>query len=68
MLRGKPNPGSEKAIKQGCICPVLDNNYGLGGWFINGEIFFYIDPACLVHKDELNWPKHRDAIKNANQN
>lgn len=26
----KPNPGSEEAIKAGCLCPVMDNNNGKG--------------------------------------
>jgi len=26
----KPNPGSKEAIKQGCTCPVMDNNNGKG--------------------------------------
>jgi hypothetical protein len=26
----KPNPGSKEAIKQGCTCPVMDNNNGNG--------------------------------------
>ena len=36
-----PNPGSERAIAQGCICPVLDNCHGKfapygepNGWII----------------------------------
>ena len=37
--RGIPNPGSDEAIEQGCICPVLDNAHGreectLGLWWI----------------------------------
>lgn len=23
-----PNPGSDEAIKLGCICPVIDNGHG----------------------------------------
>lgn len=25
-----PNPGSEEARKQGCLCPVVDNEFGKG--------------------------------------
>ncbi len=44
-----PKPGSPEAIKQGCKCPVLDNNHGAGfpvtdtdgkkqtGYWMNGE-------------------------------
>ncbi|MBI2451155.1 MAG: hypothetical protein HYV52_02350 [Parcubacteria group bacterium] len=68
MLQGKPNPGSNEAIQQGCACPVLDNRYGAGAWFIGKEIFFYIDQSCPIHKEELNWPKNSDnPIKNTNQ-
>jgi len=37
-----PNPGSQAAVKQGCICAVLDNNRGRrapwppDGWWITG--------------------------------
>lgn len=44
-----PNPGSNEAVQQGCLCPVLDNRHGddeLGrtrGFWING--------GCPVHAD-----------------
>lgn len=41
----KPNPGSEEAIKQGCICPVIDNHYGEG--LPNGD--FWYTEGCPVH-------------------
>lgn len=25
-----PNPGSDEAIAQGCLCPVIDNGHGKG--------------------------------------
>lgn len=35
------NPGSDEAIEQGCICPVLDNNHGQGAdrgcWWITRD-------------------------------
>ena len=43
-----PNPGSEEAIKQGCTCPVLDNNYG-EGFPYDGETCFYISGDCPLH-------------------
>jgi hypothetical protein len=42
-----PNPGSDEAIADGCICAVLDNNHGLfapypdDGWWIT--------EGCRVH-------------------
>lgn len=45
----KPNPGSKEAQDMGCICPVLDNEYGdeklTGG-------MFYITEGCPVHGSE----------------
>ena len=43
----KPNPGSDKAIKRGCKCPVLDNGHGnkelgrIRGFWISGD--------CPIH-------------------
>lgn len=44
----KPNPGSDKAIVQGCKCPVLDNARGQGafGW---GEGAYWINEDCPLH-------------------
>lgn len=46
-----PNPGSDKAIEQGCTCPVLDNGHGdeeLGR--IRG---FWVSGNCPLHGREL---------------
>lgn len=40
-----PNPGSVEAYNQGCTCPVLDNEYGIG--IGNGE--FVISENCSIH-------------------
>ncbi len=41
----RPNPGSREAMAAGCICAVLDNNYGRfpdwPGWWIT--------VGCPVH-------------------
>jgi len=42
-----PNPGSEEAIEQGCICPVLDNDYG-AGYLGKSDVFVYTE-GCSVH-------------------
>jgi len=57
-----PNPGSSEAIKQGCACPVLDNNHGHGfptpgrGLHAKDEngydehaISFWINGECQLH-------------------
>lgn len=55
--------GSDAAIKQGCICPVMDNHHGKG-W--QGQEGIFIQTAgCKVHSlpasktkaadDEVRW-------------
>ena len=43
-----PNPGSDKAIKEGCRCPVMDNRYGLGA-YDGKEGTFWINEDCPLH-------------------
>ena len=42
-----PNPGSDEAIAQGCLCPILDNGHG------NDELGktrgFWIVSDCPLH-------------------
>ena len=33
MMKNVPNPGSDDAQKQGCICATLDNYHGWGSDF-----------------------------------
>lgn len=42
-MTDKPNPGSDAAIRQGCTCPVLDNDHGRG----SGPFWMSID--CQLH-------------------
>ena len=44
-----PNPGSKEAQEQGCTCPVLDNNYGKGFIWENGEKCFWMTDGCPLH-------------------
>ena len=46
-----PPPGSDEAIKKGCICPIEDNHYGDGcGWKgDNGEPLFWVTADCPLH-------------------
>lgn len=49
-----PNPGSDEALRLGCLCPVLDNAHGrgyLGGVKDpdTGETMFVITVGCAVH-------------------
>jgi hypothetical protein len=46
-MTDKPNPGSDEAINQGCICAVLDNFHGkTPPWAPNG---WWITEGCPVH-------------------
>jgi hypothetical protein len=42
-----PNPGSPKAVEEGCTCPVLDNRYGKGVRDDREE--FWIACQCPLH-------------------
>lgn len=46
-----PTPGSKEAIEQGCICPVMDNNYGEG--YMGQEGVFIYSTGCPVHGELL---------------
>lgn len=50
-----PNPGSDEAIEQGCICPVLDNNHGQGA---DGG-YWWITRDCPLHGAKERTMKHR---------
>lgn len=43
-----PPPGSDAAMRLGCMCPVVDNHHG-EGFKINGEIVFLYSDKCPVH-------------------
>lgn len=46
-----PNPGSDEAIEQGCLCPVLDNGHGRESMFGPNVWIFRAD--CPVHRPKL---------------
>lgn len=44
-----PNPGSKEAREQGCLCPVVDNEFGKG-YLGRGDRFGFIaDEDCPLH-------------------
>lgn len=55
------NPGSDEAIKDGCICPVLDNAHGKGVMGIGG-VWVYVE-NCPVHRHELALILHESKPK-----
>ena len=46
-----PNPGSDKAIKMGCTCPVMDNNHGKGFMYGDKKCFYW-NLDCPLHFPE----------------
>lgn len=50
MTKKVPNPGSDKAIKKGCVCPVLDNAHGKGAYGSTNS--FWISGDCPLHRPQ----------------
>jgi len=44
-----PNPGSDEAVKRGCICPVEENLRGLGVGKDRMQTFFTKRTDCPLH-------------------
>jgi hypothetical protein len=44
-----PKPGSDAALAQGCMCPVLDNAHGKGRGGDGDRWGFYINEGCPLH-------------------
>jgi len=53
-MTDKPTPGSDKAIANGCTCPVMDNGRGVG-FLVDGERQFWVSGGCPLH-DEATLP------------
>lgn len=47
------NPGSPRALKKGCTCPVLDNNRGRGFKYGDGGTCYYINEDCPLHGSKM---------------
>jgi len=57
-MSGRPNPGSNEAVEDGCLCPIVENNYGQAE--PDGDGMWWIDARCPVHPprpDETDWSK-----------
>lgn len=50
-----PKPGSDAAIKAGCMCPVLDNAHGIGYMGVPGNWVYTM--GCPFHDPEETSPK-----------
>lgn len=51
-MSDKPNPGSDEAQEQGCLCPVLDNGYGRGYRCLPG--IFVMREDCPLHGAQVS--------------
>ena len=49
-IHNAPNPGSDKALKKGCTCDVLNNHYGRGPErTIDHAWGWWITEGCPIH-------------------
>lgn len=46
----RPNPGSDEAIRQGCVCAILDNAHGRG--YMGQPGTFVYTQGCPVHDEQ----------------
>lgn len=60
-IENKPNPGSDEAIKMGCICPVLDNECGEG--YLGQKDTFIIWENCPIHGKEKEPQSNELSVK-----
>jgi hypothetical protein len=59
----KLSPGSESAIKMGCLCPILDNRNGHGAYIdTNGNPVFWFNNDCPLHGKSVKIPLSTELI------
>lgn len=44
----EPFPGSSEAVEEGCLCPILDNDYGQG-YHCTDKSQFIVVETCPIH-------------------
>jgi hypothetical protein len=54
-MENKAKPGSNDAVRQGCLCPIYDNAHGRG-YLGTGEMFV-ISHMCPIHADPADVEK-----------
>lgn len=47
-----PPPGSDEAIKRGCRCAIIDNNYGKGAYIVDGKPVYWVSGDCALHTED----------------
>ena len=44
------NPGSKEAVEAGCLCPIIDNNKGIGAYMrADGQPVWWYNGDCPIH-------------------
>lgn len=56
-----PSPGSDDAIKAGCLCPSMDNSHGLG--YMGQKDVFCVTANCPLHGTEARSNREKDNDK-----
>ena len=46
-IKDAPSPGSDKAVAKGCLCPVPENQGGIGA--AEEGVKFWVSIACPLH-------------------
>lgn len=59
---GRNDPGGSSAVKNGCTCPVMDNNRGKGVATLDGDILFWMDQDCPLHGQDNNNDEDEDEL------
>lgn len=59
MIATPPNPGSDEARAEGCICAVIDNGYGRGAYGgkmldDHGQPMFWRRSDCPLHGEQTS--------------
>jgi hypothetical protein len=44
-----PKPGTDEAVRLGCICPRIDNHYGKGSRGDGVKYGWYVTGGCKLH-------------------
>ena len=50
-----PNPGSDEALDDGCLCAVIDNNHGSGRFGAGEQFVTNLD--CPIHAPDWEVPE-----------
>jgi hypothetical protein len=57
------SPGSDEAIRQGCICGQSENKFGKGFVLGDNPPIFFKEPTCKLHGCEAHIKQELDDAK-----